>query len=382
MGSSGLSTRREFIKQCILGAAATVASERKVWGDSATSRVALVQGESRADNAFRAMQLLKKEIASAIGTKRIIVKPNGVSETGGLPNTHVDWLEGVLEFLKSIGRTDVTIAESNWVGATLRAFSSSGYFSLQNKYPVKLLDLNQEGFELRPMWKDYNTTWTLRVSRLYLDPDTFIISCPLLKTHLAVVATLSVKNVAMSAPIVDIGLYPGSNMSSPAQAFQPGARSNKYGAGTGAPGMHGEPSSYQTLNDNIYRMIKVHGIRPRLSLIDGYQGMEGNGPLYGSAVTPQKLGIASLDCVAADRVCLALMGLDGWWMDSANPSLGPYPAYLSYLGQAGVGVWDLDRIVDAQTGAPIRNSIAGKAIGYAASPWTSYNFGLRTYPRE
>ena len=355
-------TRREFLKRSVLGTAGIATA----WGvaslggsaraDTYTSRVVMTKGNDRADNAFRAMQVLKKQIAAAIGNKRIIVKPNVVSNDVALADTHVDWLEGILEFLKSIGKTEVTIAESN-PRNTMVAFDYMGYFRLLNKYPARLVELNQEGADVVEVWKDESTLWPIRVSRLLRNPNNFIISCPRIKTHNVVVATLSLKNVAMAAPMVDPG-YPFG---------QPG--SGKFNK---TPGMHGSPECYQCLNDNIYRMAKIHDIRPDLVVIDGYQGMQGNGPSGGYAAPEQKLGIVSFDCVAADRVCVQLMGHDVYQLGST----GPYPACLNYCGQAGLGEWDLSKI------EIIGEPIAGNVVNYVPNSGIDSMLGMRTTPKE
>ena len=69
-----------------------------------SSRVAITTGDNRADMAFRALQPFSKQIAQAIGDRRVVLKPNNVLIDVPLTSTHVDTLEGVLEFLKSIGK--------------------------------------------------------------------------------------------------------------------------------------------------------------------------------------------------------------------------------------------------------------------------------------
>ena len=63
--------------------------------------------------------------------------------------THVQTLEGILEFLKSIIKLDnVIIAESSASGSTLQGYENYGYYSLVSKYPVKLVDLDLEPSEI------------------------------------------------------------------------------------------------------------------------------------------------------------------------------------------------------------------------------------------
>ncbi|HMP82545.1 MAG TPA: DUF362 domain-containing protein, partial [Verrucomicrobiota bacterium] len=223
--------------------------------------------------------------------------------------------------------------------------------------PVKFVELNQEGADVVQVWQTDTTLHSIRVSKLLRNPRNFIISCPRIKTHNNAVATIGLKNVVMSAPMVDPGFKFG----------QPG--SNKFSK---TPGMHGNPNTNQCLNDNIYRLMKLFGIRPHLSVIDGFQGMEGAGPSSGTAATPQKLGIASLDPIAADRVCVALMGHDVYQFNDGSA----YPAYLNYCGQAGLGEWDLSRI------EVVGERIDGNIVNFAPNPGIAAMLGMRATPKE
>jgi uncharacterized protein (DUF362 family) len=68
------------------------------------------------------------------------------------------------------------------------------------------------------------------------------------------------------------------------------------------------------------------------TVVDGFEGMEGEGPLRGTPV-PSRVALASTDLVAADRVALEVMGVNPDWV-----------GYLNYCGVAGLGVYDLARI--------------------------------------
>lgn len=378
-------TRREFLEKSILTGAGIVAGLRAVpfsalaQENPFTSRVAITKGADRADNAFRALQAFKKEIAAAIGGKRVVIKPNFVWFPPALCCTHATFIEGILEFLKSIGKRDVVVAESSAMNNTMAGFDSNGYWPLTNTYPVKLMDLNQEGFSSVRIWKsgDINdpTQVTIRVSRTLSNPNNFIISAAPMKTHNTVLVTLSTKNVAMAAPVYDVG----------AGWSQSGSRGDKatmHGPAGAPSDGNKRTADYQVLNDNVYRLVKVYGIHPHLAVIDGFQGMEHNGPVSGTAVaTPQQLAVASLDWLAADRVALALMGsnvfvklnqtMDGYDM--------PFPACLNYLGQQGFGEWDLRKI--QILGEPI----AGNIFNYAAHDYQTAGYetaAIRTSPRE
>ena len=147
-------SRRNFIKVSVAGGiGATLIRSFDAFASygafqNYSSEVALTTGDNRADMAFRALQPFSKQIAQAIGRKRVVLKPNNVSIDVPLCATHADTLEGVLEFMKSIGKLDqCIIAESAAGGPTMDGFSNYGYMKLLNKYPVKLVDLDSEKIE-------------------------------------------------------------------------------------------------------------------------------------------------------------------------------------------------------------------------------------------
>src|SRR5664279_1797343 len=99
-----------------------------------------------------------------------------VSIDVALSATHADTLEGVLEFFKSIGKiTNIIIAESAGSGATPTGYSNYGYQRVADKYNVKLVDLDQEGYEIRYVFdeKDFRPH-PVRMSKIILNPDSYI----------------------------------------------------------------------------------------------------------------------------------------------------------------------------------------------------------------
>jgi uncharacterized protein (DUF362 family) len=315
--------RRAFLKASlagglIAGAArlSSVASAAEKNRDKAPSRVALTAGNDRAANTFQGLKAFQHEIASAIGNRRVVIKPNNVAIDIQLSATHADCLEGILEFLKSIGKLDGTvIAESAAPGATLEGFANYGYPRLAAKYGVKLLDLDQQPHEVLQVFdeKDFRPH-PVRMSQLLLDRNSFLISAARLKTHDLVVATLSLKNIVFGAPIKDPGFSFGKQS-------RPGAQSDKRIAHGG--GIRG-------INYNLFALAER--LHPHLAVIDGYEGMEGYGPTRGTAVE-HRVCVVGADWLAADRVAVELMGID-------FAKIG----YLSYCAQAGLGEGDLKKI--------------------------------------
>ena len=122
-------------------------------------------------------------------------------------------------------------------------------------------------------------------------------------------ATLSVKNIVMGAPLHSV--RGDTTWWNDKQKVHPDIR-----------------------QANINMLLTAQKLRPNwgAALIDGFEGMEGNGPSNGTMV-PSHVAIASTDLVAADRVALEVMGI--------NPD---YPAYLNYAGKVGLGQFDLSKI--------------------------------------
>ena len=320
--------RRDFIRASLIGGLAattipayamntlTKSSSDSVAIDT-TSRVSLVTGTDRADMAFRALEPFSKEIAQAIGNKRVIVKPNLVSSTMQLAATYKETFEGLLEFLKSINKLDnVLVCESAADGPALPAFENYGYIPFIEKYNAKMLDLDEgptqdiwllNELNMRPM--------SCRVSSLLLDRNNYIISVARLKTHDRVVVTGTLKNIVVGGPVKDPG-------------FGYGGRDRVAGTRNHKTSVHG--NGFRAINYNIFNL--AYTLRPDLAFIDGCKGMEGDGPINGTEVD-HKVSIAGMDWLAVDRVATELMGVD-------TSNVG----YLNFCADAGLGQFDLSKI--------------------------------------
>ena len=272
---------------------------------TARSRVALTAGEDCANIAFTALNTFAQDIAAAIGDKRVILKPNNVDISNNIACSDPKNLEGALEFLKSIGKIKQTIiAESGMVGPTLDGFAKLGYPAVAEKYGVKMVDLDKEDFTVLPAMDETDLRpRPIRVAKIILDPNTYLISAARLKTHDRCVATLSLKNIILGSAL-------------------------RIAGGSDKSGFHG--GGYHGINCNLATFAPF--LHPHLALIDGVQGMEGNGPAHGTTID-HGVCVASLDWLAADRVGLELMGID-------PAKVG----YLYFCGQNGQGQYDLTKI--------------------------------------
>jgi uncharacterized protein (DUF362 family) len=280
---------------------------------AAQPRVALFQGDNRRKNITNALAAIDDRIRPKLkGKKYVIIKPNNVSTTKQLASTHVDALRGILDYLAPRFKGPVVIAEAS-AEQTLEGFESFHYASVIPEYPaqqVRLIDLNQEARYQTIQLVDYDLhPAQTRLAARLLDPEAFVISAAILKTHDTVVATMAVKNMVLGAPLHSA---PGETPEwSDKVKYHTGIRQTHYNM-----------------------LLTAQKLQPSwgVAVIDGFEGMEGQGPTRGTPV-PSRIALASTDFVAADRVALETMGIRADWV-----------GYLRYCGQAGLGQYDLAKI--------------------------------------
>ncbi len=202
----------------------------------------------------------------------VLVKPNCVSATNQLAATHVEALAAVLEAVVAHDPKRIIVGEGSAVD-TKRAFRTFGYHRLAERFDVEFLDLNGDRFEILEAFGRNGERIPVRVSRTAL--ESYRVSVALPKTHDTVIATLSLKNMVVGA-ILD-----GDK-----------------------PKIH---QGYPAINLTLAYLGK--SLRPHLSVIDGFVGMEGDGPTAGTEV-PHRVALAGTDPVAVDAVGAYLMGFD------------------------------------------------------------------------
>jgi uncharacterized protein (DUF362 family) len=323
--------RRDFLKTTLAGGTAALIASRLLRSTMAAApaaavpspavggptKVALTNGDNRTENVANALKSLKAEIAAAIGKRRVVIKPNNVSTTSQLAATHVDALVGILEFLKSIDKLENAIIAESAAAPTMQGFQNFRYTTLVDKYQVKLVDLDQEKFQTIMAFSESDAMpHPVRVSSILTNQDdNFIISACMLKTHNFAIATMGIKNIIL-----------GSALKLP--AANGGGAGRGGGGGSDKPTLHG--GGAHGININLSMLAPL--LHPSLTVIDGFEGMEGNGPLSGTRVD-HRVCVASTDYLAADVVGAKLMGI--------NPAdIG----YINYLAQANVGAWDTDKM--------------------------------------
>ncbi len=277
------------------------------------SPVSLVSGDDRRKNITAALAALDAELLPKLKLRKtVVIKPNFVSVTRQLAASHADSIRGILDWLEPRFKGPVVIAESS-AGETNAGYESFKFGDLTKEYKrnqVKLVCLNEEGlYETIQILNGDLHIQPVRLAARLLDPDAFVISAGPMKTHNVVIATLSIKNMTLGAPLKS--KKDETPRWNDKRIYHGGVRQTHY-----------------DMMLTAQRMKANWGA----AVIDGFEGMEGNGPSSGTPVE-SRLAIASPDFVAADRIGVECMGINPDWM-----------GYVQYCGKVGVGNFDRDKI--------------------------------------
>lgn len=324
MKSHQSGSRRSFITKLSAASAGVAFGGALFPGESSAlfgrggSEVSLLASTDRRQAAFDVLKPLKDDIVKAIGNRQVIIKANaGVGTKQAIVNsTHVDQIRGILDFLKEHYGRRVIVAEgiASPAHSVFVSYENYNYLPLEKEYDVKLIDLNDQPTERHYILEGIHRPRPVNLITTLLDPDNFIISATRPKTHNAVIITLSLKNVAMGTPWCNYKSKDTKN------------RNEKYFMHGGEGQALGRELSY-----NLFRVAEAGG-RPDLAILDGVEGIEGDGP-WGGEVIEHGVALASLDFVACDRLAIELMGADPREMK-----------YIQWCGDAGMGEYDLSNI--------------------------------------
>lgn len=321
--------RREFIRHMLqgtagvslaaigsLGCGAGLKSTQAGLGESVAvpgdAAVSLVPGNDRREIVRASLLPFQEQIARDIQGKQVLIKLNCVRRNQEKIGTHRDSLFGVLDFLKPIYDRPVFVGEAtadNEVDAR-GVYDHFGYTAAERDFNVNFVELNDNPTTKEWILDADMYPQPIGVLRPFTDPDVYLISLTKIKTHNVVIATLTLKNVVMGAPIKIL--------------------SRRINEKTKMHANDDSNNSPKMLNFNLFRL--AHRVRPDLCVLDGFEGLEGNGPNSGDLV-PSHVALAGFDTIAVDRIGLELMGIP--W-----ENIG----YLQYCATGGLGQGDLDRI--------------------------------------
>jgi len=235
------------------------------------SKVAIAKGERGHEPVFRALDLIDYESALS-GWKQVLIKVNFITietwETGATTDPIV--AEAIIKKLKNLP-VQVLVVESD---ATMtnadKAFEATGMKEMCQRNGVQCLNLRHVKDRVKIDIPNCETLGSITVPRIV--KESAIISAAKLKTHMATKVTLGMKNM--------FGLLPDK--------FK-----GKY---------HAKGISKVIVDVNTV-------LKPALTVIDGFVGMEGRGPSGGTPVK-MDLIIAGNDVVATDATAARIMGFD------------------------------------------------------------------------
>lgn len=230
--------------------------------------------------------------------EKILIKPNLLSPEAPEKaiTTHPTLVKAVTRLVQQAGAS-AYIGDSPSLASLKRAASKSGLEKVAEDTGADLLQF-EESREMPAQPK--NTFKKLEIAREVLEMDG-IINLPKLKTHSLMLLTLGVKN--MFGCIV-------------------GKKKGQWHLKAGSDRFY-----FATMLVELYEFLK-----PRLTILDGIIGMDGNGPAAGKP-KPTGLIAASPDAVALDAVIAKVVG--------ARPE--QFPTLLA-ARMKGIGVSDLARV--------------------------------------
>jgi uncharacterized protein (DUF362 family) len=205
------------------------------------------------------------------------LKPNLVEwHKGKVINTNPKLVGAVIALCKREGAAEITVAEGpgHWRNVEYLV-AESGLGDVLKEHQVPFVDINHDEPIKTPNMGQLTGLEYLYLSRTIFTADV-VISLPKLKTHHWAGATLSLKNLFGTLP----GIY------------------------------YGWPKNelhWRGIHNSIVDIALTR--TPELAIVDGVVGMEGDGPLNGTA-KPFGALVMGHDLVAVDATCCRLMMLD------------------------------------------------------------------------
>jgi len=253
--------------------------------------VVVTSGRAK-EATIKALEKLNPKVTGC----NILVKPNLASYVRDRgENTDVRVVEGVVEYFQNKG--DITIAEGCCGStrlipdSTYSLFEFAGYSKLEDKYRVKIFDLNTDVFEKVKLCDK-----VFGIAKTALNAD-YLISVPPLKTHEFTTISACVKNLM------------GCLEPKPTPGHETATKWE----------IHGELSQcdfsdfseyWSALSKLEHRLVSLYErLSPKLGVIDAIIASEGDAPIHG---TPIRMGLilASENLINCDAVAAYLMGID------------------------------------------------------------------------
>jgi len=240
------------------------------------------------DSAFKALFLVKDSFEKAVAAKRaktVFLKANWVNfREDWLPITALDTLRAAIDFIGSVGDFEITVGDA---APEKRFLRQAGYGILEEENNnVRVIDAAGGDCSFGFNAMTASGSREIFYYNAFLGSD-ILFSVAKMKTHNVFANTLSLKNVAIGCAknenkIYFHGMAPEGNR--PASDYL---------------------ESKAIINRNFVKGSEL--MYPDFCLIDGTEGMEGNGPVEGSHIN-FGLSLASGDPLSADIIATEIMG--------------------------------------------------------------------------
>jgi uncharacterized protein (DUF362 family) len=213
-----------------------------------------------------------------VRARRIVLKPNLVEfDPANVINTHPAMIGAAIDAFRALGAREVLVAE----GPGHRRdneylLAASGLWDVLRARDVRYVDLNTDDVRFLPAGSRFTSLGRLALPRTVLEAD-LLVSMPKLKTHHWAGLTVSLKNL--------FGIVPGAVYGWPKNVLH-----------------------WAGLNESIVDIQSTVPV-PQFAIVDGIVGMEGNGPIQGSA---KRAGVVLFgnDLVATDATAARVMNIE------------------------------------------------------------------------
>jgi uncharacterized protein (DUF362 family) len=209
--------------------------------------------------------------------KSVLLKPNLVEPNAVAPqiNTHPAVVRSAADVFRSLDAKDVLVAEGQGhCRDTYWVLEQSGLGPVLDEAKLTFVDLNHDDIVAVPNVLRKTSLKQLFLPRTLAAAD-LVVSMPKMKTHHLQVVTLSMKNM--------FGVMPGICYGWPKNVL--------HNVGI-------EPSILDI----------VATVKPQLAIVDGIVGMEGDGPIMGTAKTSGVL-VMGRNLTAVDATAARLMSI-------------------------------------------------------------------------
>lgn len=281
--NSNLVTRRKFIKLsgAALGGLAiggfTVPWQKRV--AQPLAQVTILPAASYNDDLFDLLRRGLQDypaVLERVRGGRIVLKPNIVDHYAAHPvNTNPVLIATAVAVFRHYGAAEVIVAEGpghRRDTEMLLELSGVGEALRQEKAPF--IDLNLDAISPIPLAANYTQLGRMFFPNTILGAD-LVVSLPKLKTHHWSGVTLSMKNM--------FGIVPGV----------------KYGWPKNLLHWRGIAESIVDINTTI---------QPGFAIVDGVEGMEGDGPLHGDVINSGVIVMGN-NLTAVDATAARIMGV-------------------------------------------------------------------------